>query len=195
MTNKTTDVQRIEVNDCRSIELLSEPADRVLAPEWEDRSSETTRPIAGRQPVAARGGTAKTRINPGIAQVLEVMKAFRRVMHWADRSLSTMLRELFAILAVAYPEGKRPPVKIHRRARVIMFTLKFTHPIEADLIDEWLILITGLAQQHNAPETSSAVRKMLAQIAREYPRNSGWACTFQGSDTLPLRRRKIPSVR
>jgi hypothetical protein len=77
---------------------------------------------------------------------------------------------------------------------MIMHTLEFTHPLEAELIDGWLIYITDLAQRHNSPDTSDAVRKMIAQVAREYPRNNVWACTFQGSDQTPLRRRRLPSA-
>jgi hypothetical protein len=103
MTKTLTEAKNTHENSRLKKKPLSEAPDGASPFEQREQISEVTQPGARRTRPVARGAMARTRTPERIAEAERVMKAFRRLMQWADRSLSTTMREIFAILVTAYP--------------------------------------------------------------------------------------------
>lgn len=130
-------------------------------------------------------------IPAGIASAIWMTKSIGRLARFGDAYLSAALREVFAISAAAYPVGKWSPAKLDHRLPIIMRTLEVVRPLEAEIIESWLIYVTGLAQDRYMPEHSLAARELIAQIARKYPRRGRWDLVFRRAYRVTRKKQPV----
>lgn len=106
----------------------------------------------------------------GIADAEYVTRNIVQMARSTDRFLAGNVRELFAILATAYPVAGRRSARLDHRAHMLLRILEVVHPRESKMVEVWLIYITILAQARRMPATLKAARSLIAKLARQYPR-------------------------